>query len=156
MLRLSYPTGTVLSNKITRNIIVLSFTDSPQKQLRRCPVIQIGRRHDDDGGLLYIWRQKQIPLGLRSESVRAQKCIGARQRWCRVIADNELPELRNVLETKHKVTCSLGYSIVSSVVHAIHFHCVQVSHKSFCLYLISTFGRSLSSVILVELVEHMT
>ena len=29
MLRLSYPTETVLSNKITRNIIVLSFKDIP-------------------------------------------------------------------------------------------------------------------------------
>ena len=31
MQRLSYPTETVLSNKITRNRIVLSFKDSPKK-----------------------------------------------------------------------------------------------------------------------------
>ena len=37
MLRLSYPTETVLSNKITRNIIVLSFKDIPWKPLRRRP-----------------------------------------------------------------------------------------------------------------------
>ena len=35
MQRLSYPTKTVLSNKITRNIIVLSFKDSPRKPLGR-------------------------------------------------------------------------------------------------------------------------
>ena len=37
MQRLSYPTETVLSNKITRNIIVLSFKDSPRQPLRRQP-----------------------------------------------------------------------------------------------------------------------
>ena len=37
MLRLSYPTETVLSNKITRNRIVLSFKDSPRKPLGRRP-----------------------------------------------------------------------------------------------------------------------
>ena len=35
--RLSYPTETVLSNKITRNRIVLSFKDSSQKPLRQRP-----------------------------------------------------------------------------------------------------------------------
>ena len=35
MQRLSYPTETVLSNKITRNIIVLSFKESPRKPSRR-------------------------------------------------------------------------------------------------------------------------
>ena len=35
---LSHPTETVLSNKITRNGIVLSFKDSPSKPLRRRPV----------------------------------------------------------------------------------------------------------------------
>ena len=35
--RLSYPTETVLSNKITRNWIVLSLKDSPRKLLRRRP-----------------------------------------------------------------------------------------------------------------------
>ena len=39
MQRLSYPTETVLSNKITRNNIVLSFKDSPQKPLRRQPFL---------------------------------------------------------------------------------------------------------------------
>ena len=34
MQRLSYPTETVLSNKITRNRIVLSFKDSPRKTIR--------------------------------------------------------------------------------------------------------------------------
>ena len=37
MQRLSYPTETVLSNKITRNRIVLSFKDSLRKPLRRRP-----------------------------------------------------------------------------------------------------------------------
>ena len=37
MQRLSFPTETVLSNKITKNRIVLSFKDSPQKPLRRRP-----------------------------------------------------------------------------------------------------------------------
>ena len=37
MQRLSYPTETVLSNKITRNRIVLSFKDSPRKPLGRRP-----------------------------------------------------------------------------------------------------------------------
>ena len=34
---LSYPLETALSNKITRNTIVLSFKDSPRKPLRRRP-----------------------------------------------------------------------------------------------------------------------
>ena len=37
MQSLSYPTKTVLSNKITRNRIVLSSKDSPRKLLRRRP-----------------------------------------------------------------------------------------------------------------------
>ena len=37
MQRLSYRTETLLSNKITRNKIVLSFKDSPRKPLRRRP-----------------------------------------------------------------------------------------------------------------------
>ena len=37
MQRLSYPTETDLSNKITRNRLVLSFIDSPRKQLGRRP-----------------------------------------------------------------------------------------------------------------------
>ena len=37
MPRLSYPTETVLSNKITRNRIVLSFKDSPRNPLGRRP-----------------------------------------------------------------------------------------------------------------------
>ena len=37
MQRLSYPTKTVLANKITRNRIVLSFKDSPRKPLGRRP-----------------------------------------------------------------------------------------------------------------------
>ena len=40
MQRLSYPTETtVLSNKITRNRIVLSFKDSPRKPLGRRPLV---------------------------------------------------------------------------------------------------------------------
>ena len=38
MQRLSYPTETVLSNKITKNRIVPSFKDSPRKPLRRRPI----------------------------------------------------------------------------------------------------------------------
>ena len=37
MLRLSYPTETVLSNKITSNRIILSFKDGPRKPLGRRP-----------------------------------------------------------------------------------------------------------------------
>ena len=44
MLRLSYPTETVLSNKITRNRIVLSFKDSPRKPLGRRPNNAMHRR----------------------------------------------------------------------------------------------------------------
>ena len=39
MQRLSYPAETVLSNKITRNRIVLSYKDSPIKPLRRQPIV---------------------------------------------------------------------------------------------------------------------
>ena len=39
MQRLSYPTKTVLSNKITRNRIVLSFKGSAGKPLRRRPEV---------------------------------------------------------------------------------------------------------------------
>ena len=41
MQRLSYPTETVLTNKITRNRIVLSFKDSLRKPLRRRPLIYL-------------------------------------------------------------------------------------------------------------------
>ena len=44
MQRLSYPTETVLSNEIPRNIIVLSFKDSPRKPLRRRPNVARGLR----------------------------------------------------------------------------------------------------------------
>ena len=40
MQRLSYPTETVLSNKITRNGIVLSFKDSPRKPLKGSVLMQ--------------------------------------------------------------------------------------------------------------------
>ena len=40
MQRLSYPTETVLSNKNTRNTIVLSFKDSPRNPLRRRPLVR--------------------------------------------------------------------------------------------------------------------
>ena len=39
MLILSYPTETVLSNKIAKNAKVLSFKDSPRKRLGRGPFI---------------------------------------------------------------------------------------------------------------------
>ena len=45
MQRLSYPTETVLFNKITRNIMFLSFKDSPRKPL--------GRRPTDKSGLVF-------------------------------------------------------------------------------------------------------
>ena len=41
MQRLSYPTETVLSNKITRNNIVLSFKHCPRKPLRRQPLVSL-------------------------------------------------------------------------------------------------------------------
>ena len=40
MLRLPYPTETALSNKITENIIVLSFKDSPRIPLGRRPIVR--------------------------------------------------------------------------------------------------------------------
>ena len=59
MQRLSYPTETVLSNKITRNRIFLTNTDSPRKLLGRRPhnfihpqaleELDIGERGDDVG-----------------------------------------------------------------------------------------------------------
>ena len=42
MQRLSYPTETVLFNKITRNRTVLSFKDSPRKPLGRRPLETCG------------------------------------------------------------------------------------------------------------------
>ena len=45
MQRLSYQTETVLSNKITRNRIVLSFKDSPRKPLGRRPKDLYTLRH---------------------------------------------------------------------------------------------------------------
>ena len=41
MQRLSYPTETVLSKKITRNRIVLSLKESPRKPCRRRPKVRI-------------------------------------------------------------------------------------------------------------------
>ena len=47
MLRLSYPTETVLSNKIARNRIVLSFKDSPRigKHLSKLPEVLKNEPH---------------------------------------------------------------------------------------------------------------
>ena len=63
MQRLSYPTETVLSNKITRNRIVLSFKDSPRKPLRRRPAV--GRRRSvrkrDEEALQKIPASRSIP-----------------------------------------------------------------------------------------------
>ena len=42
MQRLSYQTETVLSNKIPRNRLVLSFKDIPRKPLGRRPIASIG------------------------------------------------------------------------------------------------------------------
>ena len=58
MQRLSYPTEIILSNKISRNRIVLSFKDSPRNPLGRLPELGRPRRevcggsHDegDSGG----------------------------------------------------------------------------------------------------------
>ena len=55
MLRLSYPTETVLSNKITRNRIVISFKDSPRKPLGRRPEDWRGEKigsHDSSVGFV--------------------------------------------------------------------------------------------------------
>ena len=58
MKRLSCPTETVLSNIITRNIMVLSFKDSPRKPLRRRPTcIDRHRRHCMDLQLVMPWCQ---------------------------------------------------------------------------------------------------
>ena len=46
MQRLSYPTDTVLSNKITRNRIVLSFKDSARKPLGRRHLEEKQAEHD--------------------------------------------------------------------------------------------------------------
>ena len=52
MQRLSYMTETVLSHKITRNRIVLSFKDSPRNPLGRRPndADRTGSSDDDIGG----------------------------------------------------------------------------------------------------------
>ena len=47
----SYPTETLLSNKITRNKIVLSFKDSPGKPLGRRPNSNVVQTWVPDDGL---------------------------------------------------------------------------------------------------------
>ena len=54
MKRLSYPTETVLSNKITRNKFVLSFKDSPRKSLGRRPILPFEY-------LRGLWRRRMFP-----------------------------------------------------------------------------------------------
>ena len=61
MQRLSYPTETVLSNKITRNRIVLSFKGSPRKPLRRRPLLSAmwrSRERASDTETISQWRFK--------------------------------------------------------------------------------------------------
>ena len=53
MLRLSYPSETVLFNKITRNRIVLSFKDSPRKTLGRRPSVSLPDRPTDKAVFKY-------------------------------------------------------------------------------------------------------
>ena len=59
--RLSYPTETVLSNKITSNRMLLSFKDSPRKPLRRRPYATMHgvflKRHL----LVAVWRAQFCP-----------------------------------------------------------------------------------------------
>ena len=57
MQRLSYPTEIVISNKVTRNRIVLSFKNSPRKPL--------GRRPYDDGLTRHLKRSTSILFALR-------------------------------------------------------------------------------------------
>ena len=59
MQRLSYPTETVLSNKITRNRIVPSFKDCPRKTLRRRP--SVGREEGPSSRFLsQLWFSAHI------------------------------------------------------------------------------------------------
>ena len=55
MQRLSYPTETVFSNKITMNRIVLSFKDSPRKQLGRRPQVHINVADMSNKGEALSW-----------------------------------------------------------------------------------------------------
>ena len=80
MLRLSYPTETVSSNKITRNRMVLSFKDSPRKPLRRQPMAAYSKHvsllycccccisnfNDDDDGAQFFssWQSGDGSSGL--------------------------------------------------------------------------------------------
>ena len=76
MQRLSYPSETVLSNKITKNIIVLSFKDSPRKPLRRGPSLAELHNNDDDMmKILDIYRDAQTIFTWASGLVaRARTC----------------------------------------------------------------------------------
>ena len=72
MQRLPYPTETVLSNKITRNRIFLSFKDSPRKPLRRRPSVL--PRQWRKGDKMYRARERERERGLlhqRSHSASA-------------------------------------------------------------------------------------
>ena len=64
MQRLSYPTETVLSYKITRNRIVPSLNESPRKPLRRRPGHSRGSVEEEEvgwlvgeSGMLGVWRK---------------------------------------------------------------------------------------------------
>ena len=68
MRRLSYLTETVLSNKITWNIIVLSFKDSSRKPLRRTP--------DVEGEGDRLFREKVPPPSQRKLTATAASKAG--------------------------------------------------------------------------------
>ena len=79
MLRQSYPTETVLSNKITRNILVLSFKNSPRKVLGRRTAIGSGTKHVPHAGAAIKTKNLRIlrkgKSGRERERERERACL---------------------------------------------------------------------------------
>ena len=75
MLRQSYPTETVLSNKITRNILVLSFKNSPRKVLGRRTAIGSGTKHVPHAGAAIKTKNLRILRKGKSERERERELV---------------------------------------------------------------------------------
>ena len=80
MQRLSYPTETGLSNKITTNWIVLSFKDSPRKPLERRPFVG---KLEVFQHLPFLWEEDVIsgcPQGKLQQQLHTEAGAGTEER----------------------------------------------------------------------------
>ena len=109
MQRLSYPTETVLSNKNTRNTIVLSFKDSPRNPLRRRPMDGrrrekpasfVGRERVGSSGCGGLSRTNTLgPQDQSTSSLLPSKCSLNDAASCQINALKGLQKVRKDMKT---------------------------------------------------------